>query len=116
MFDAFRVFLPYLIFAAGVWRLANNKPYRQLTLLAFVVPIIWGVFFTLCYILHSYLMDPMVDRNVLWIMAFWATFVAYIVEIIPYLILTIFKGDFKADSWKQLDSSPLDRSVTLPEN
>jgi len=44
MFDAIRVFVPYLLFAAGVWRLAANKPHRILMLIAFFAPIIWGLF------------------------------------------------------------------------
>ncbi len=115
MFDAFRVFVPYAIFAAVVWRMVKHRPYRQLVLFAFVIPIVWGVFFTLCYIVHSYLLDPMVDRNVLWMMAFWATFVAYIVEIIPFIVLMIFKGDFTAALRQGPPNAALDRHPSMPE-
>jgi hypothetical protein len=109
MFDAFRVFLPYLIFAAVIWKLVRDKTYRQLVLIAFVIPIVWGVFFTLCYIVHSYLMDPMVDKNVLWMMAFWATFVAYLIEVIPFIVLSVFKGDFASAASLASHAVPFDR-------
>jgi len=115
MLDAFRVFVPYFLFAAVMSKLARNKHFRQLTHMAFVMPIIWGFFFTLCYILHSYLMDPMVDRNVLWIMAFWATFVAYLIEVIPFVILTIFKNDFAPASGGRVAMASVDQYATVPE-
>lgn len=115
MFDAFRVFVPYLIFAAAIWKLVSNRPYRQLVLFAFAVPIVWGVFFTLCYIVHSYIMDPMVDKNVLWMMSFWATFVAYLVEIIPFLVLMIFKGDFASAMGQGTVDAALDKRPSMPE-
>jgi hypothetical protein len=96
LYNACRVFVPYLIFAAVVWKLASGKSYRLLIPLASVVPIVWGAFFTLFYILISYIMKRAIDAwYVLCIMAFWATVVAYLAEIIPFLILTIFKDDFK---------------------
>ena len=115
MFDAFRVFVPYFLFAAVMWKLAGNKHYRQLTLMAFAMPIVWGFFFTLCYILHSYLLDPMVDRTVLWIMAFWATLVAYFIEVIPFVVLTIFKNDFTPAVGGREALASLDQYSTIPE-
>ena len=92
--DALRVFAPYLIFSAAVWRMARNRPYRALIFLAFIVPIVWGIFFTLCYMPYSYFKEKMLDWYILCIMGFWATFVAYLAEIIPYLILATFKENF----------------------
>jgi hypothetical protein len=102
MYYAYRVFVPYLIFAAAVWKAANNRPYRILVLLASVVPIIWGVFFTLFYVLMSFIVQREVDEawHVLCIMAFWATVVGYLVEIIPFLLLAVFKDHFKTASQK----------------
>jgi hypothetical protein len=97
MFDAVRVFVPYLLFAAGVWRLAANKPHRILMLIAFFAPIIWGLFFTLCYLVNAFITDQVRDLNVLLMMAFWATLVAYLAEAIPHILLTIFKNDFKPE-------------------
>jgi len=97
MFDAIRVFVPYLLFAAGVWKLAAHKPHRVLILIAFVSPIVWGLFFTLCYLLNAIVTDQVRDLNVLLMMAFWATLVAYLAEAIPHIILTIFKNDFKPE-------------------
>lgn len=110
LFNAFRVFVPYLIFAAIVWKLARNKPYRLLAPLAALIPIVWGVFFTLFYMLISYIVERNVDQwHVLLIMAFWATVVAYLAELIPFLILTIFKEDFKHSEEHQIEGRPLDQ-------
>jgi pilus assembly protein TadC len=112
IFNACRVFVPYLIFAAVVWKLASEKPYRLLIPLASVVPIVWGFFFTLFYMLISYIFERSLDAwHVLCIMAFWATVVAYLAEIIPFLILTIFKDDFKSCEGKQIESTPLDQCL-----
>lgn len=101
LLNGYRVFVPYLIFTAAIWKLASNRPYRLLILMAFVVPIIWGVFFTLFYMLSAYMRERTTDEgHVLCIMAFWATLVGYLVEIIPFLILIIFKDNFKPDSRK----------------
>ncbi|MBA4373315.1 MAG: hypothetical protein C0402_10710 [Thermodesulfovibrio sp.] len=97
LYDAYRVFLPYFIFAALTWKLAARKPYRMLVLMAFVIPIIWGFFFTLCYIGHSYFKEGVIDWKVLCIMNFWATVAAYLFEVIPYVILLAFKNDFKSE-------------------
>ncbi len=97
MFDAVRVFVPYILFAFMVWRLAANKPYRVLILMAFVVPIIWGIFFMLCYLLNATITDQVRDLHILLIMAFWATVVAYLAEIIPLIVLAVFKNDFRAE-------------------
>jgi hypothetical protein len=110
LFNACRVFVPYLVFAAVVWKLASEKPYRLLIPLASVVPIVWGVFFTLFYMLISYIVERTVDPwYVLCIMAFWATVVAYLAEIIPFFILTIFKDDFRSGEGEQIESTPLDQ-------
>lgn len=98
LWNGYRVFVPYLIFTAAIWKLASNRPYRLLILMAFVVPIIWGVFFTLFYMLSAYIRERTTDEgHVLCIMAFWATLIAYLAEIIPFLILIIFKDNFKPD-------------------
>ncbi len=110
LFNACRVFVPYLIFAAIVWKLASEKPYRLLIPLAWIVPIVWGVFFTIFYMLVSYIVERAGSPwHVLCIMAFWATFVAYLAEIIPFLILTIFKDDFKSGEEKHIKSTPLNQ-------
>jgi len=95
--DAYRVFVPYFIFVAAVWKLADAKPYRILLILAFVIPIVWGFFFTLCYIGHSYFKEGVIDWKVLCIMDFWATVVAYLFELIPYVVFATFKNDFKSE-------------------
>jgi len=115
MFDALRVFVPYLIFAAAVWKLAKNKPYRTLVFLAFVVPIIWGIFFTLCYMPYSYFKEKLLDWYILCIMGFWATFVAYFAEVIPYVILVTFKDVFQDAPITNRPASPLDHSPASPE-
>jgi len=115
MSDALRVFVPYLIFAAAVWKLAKNKPYKTLIFLAFVVPIAWGFFFTLCYMPYSYFKEKMLDWYILCIMGFWATLVAYFAEVIPYLILVIFKGNFKDATINNGAASTLDYSPVSPE-
>ncbi len=115
MFDALRVFVPYLIFAAAVWRIARNKPYRALVFLAFVVPIVWGIFFTLCYMPYSYFKEKMLDWYILCIMGFWATFVAYLAEIIPYLILVTFKEHFTSQTEDDGSVSLLDQTPASPE-
>ncbi len=113
MFDAVRVFVPYLLFAAGVWKIAANKPHRILILIAFVAPILWGVFFTLCYLLNAIITDELRDLKVLLMMAFWATLVAYLAEAIPHIVLTIFKNDFKPEIAEELGSmSPAQEPVT----
>lgn len=116
MFDAVRVFVPYLLFAAGVWKLAANKPHRILILIAFVAPLIWGLFFTFCYLLNAIVTDQVRDLKVLLMMAFWATVVAYLAEAIPHIILTIFKNDFKPELSEEICSvSPVQQPVT-PES
>jgi hypothetical protein len=111
MFDAVRVFVPYLLFAAGVWKVAANKPHRILILIAFVAPIIWGLFFTFCYLLNAIVTDQVRDLKVLLMMAFWATVVAYLAEAIPHIVLTIFKNDFKPELSEELEKlSPAEQS------
>jgi hypothetical protein len=115
MLDALRVFVPYLIFAAAVWKLAKNKPYRTLVFLAFVVPIIWGIFFTLCYMPYSYFKEKLLDWYILCIMGFWATFVAYFAEVIPYVILITFKDVFQDAPMTNRAVPPLDHSPASPK-
>lgn len=113
MFDAVRVFVPYLLFAAGVWKLAAHRPHRVLILIAFVAPIVWGLFFTFCYLLNAIVTDQVRDLNVLLMMAFWATLVAYLAEAIPHIILTIFKNDFKPEVTEEIGSaSPAGQSLS----
>jgi hypothetical protein len=117
LFNAYRVFVPYLIFAAVIWKLARNKPYRLLVPLALIVPIVWGVFFTLFYMLMSYITERTIEKwFVLCIMAFWATVVAYLVEIIPLVFITIFKDDFASVHGKQIERAPLDHCPPLPKS
>ncbi len=116
LYNTYRVFVPYPIFAAFTWKVARNKPYRLLVLMAFVIPPIWGVFFTLFYILMALIRDQLVDKwYILCFMAFWATVIAYLLEIIPYFILMIFRNDFKPDSSKQTDEASLEQSPTSPK-
>jgi hypothetical protein len=116
MFDAVRVFVPYLLFAAGVWKLAANKPHRILILIAFVAPIIWGVFFTLCYLMNAIVTDEVRDLKVLLMMAFWATLVAYIAEAMPHIVLTIFKNDFKPEVIEETSSASAVQQPVTPES
>jgi len=115
LFDALRVFVPYLLFAAAVWRLAKNKPYRSLIVLAFVIPMVWGIFFTLCYMPYSYFKEKLLDWYILCIMGFWATFVAYFAEIIPYIILTAFRENFTSEAENNDAASTLDPAPATPE-
>ena len=110
VFDATRVFVPYLVFAAGVWKLVNNRTYGQLLFIAFVAPVLWGLFFLLCFVLSSFITKPDVDRTALWMMAFWATVVAYLAEIIPYTVLMTFKNDFKPAA-QQKEVSELQKDI-----
>jgi len=97
LYNGHHIFVPYLIFAAVIWNLVNNKPYGLLMFMAFIVPILWGFFFTLWYVLVTYIQDGSIeDLFVLSIMVFWATLVGFIFEIIPLLVLSKFKTKFKA--------------------
>jgi hypothetical protein len=117
LYDAYRVFVPYLIFALLIWKLARNRPYRLLLLMVFIVPIFWGVFFTFFYMAVSFIKDGIIDKwYILCIMAFWATVVAYLLEIIPYLILVIFKDDFRPDSWEKPERASLNQSPAVPKS
>ncbi|MBI5102645.1 MAG: hypothetical protein HZB33_12550 [Nitrospirae bacterium] len=102
--DGYQIFVPYLFFAAAVWKLADGKTYRKLIFMAFFVPIFWGGFFTLVYMAASFIKDRTVDRwHVLFMMAFWAMVVAYLFEIVPYLILNLFKNDFRPGHTEETD-------------
>ena len=97
LYNGHHIFVPYLIFAAVIWNLVNNKPYGLLMFMAFIVPILWGFFFTLWYVLATYIQDGSIeDWFVLSIMVFWATLVGFLFEIIPFLVLSKFKTKFKA--------------------
>jgi len=97
LFAAYPVFVPYLIFAAVVWKLADKKPYKQLVVTALIAPIIWGVFYTLSHMLQYYLKQRMMEPfSIIAIMAFWAIVAGYVVEAVPLLLLTIFKDDLKS--------------------
>lgn len=97
LYNGHHIFVPYLIFAAVIWNLVNNKPYGLLMFMAFMVPILWGFFFTLWYVLATYIQDgSREDWFVLSLMVFWATLVGFLFEIIPFLVLSKFKTKFKA--------------------
>ena len=97
LYNGHHIFVPYLIFAAVIWILVNNKPYGLLMFMAFIVPILWGFFFTLWYVLATYIQDgSREDWFVLSLMVFWATLVGFLFEIIPFLVLSKFKTKFKA--------------------
>jgi hypothetical protein len=97
LFAAYPVFIPYFIFAAVVWKLADKKPYKQLVVTALIAPLIWGVFYTLSHMLQYYIKQRMMEPfSIVAIMAFWATLAGYVVEAVPLLVLTIFKDDLKS--------------------
>jgi hypothetical protein len=97
LYNGHHIFVPYLIFVAVIWNLVNNKPYGLLMLMAFLVPILWGFFFTFWYIVVTYIQDGSVENLfVLSIMVFWATVAGYLFEIIPLWVLSKFKTRFKA--------------------
>ena len=97
LYNGHHIFLPYIIFAAAIWKLVNNKTYGLLMVMAFVVPILWGCFFTLWYVVVTYMLEGNIETwFVLAIMAFWATFVGFLCEAIPFWILSKFKEKFKA--------------------
>jgi len=117
LYEGYRILIPYLIFAAVVWRLAANRPYRVLMLMAFTVPLVWGIFFTLFYMATAFIKDNTIDRwYILVIMAFWATVIGYLFEVIPYIILSIFKQDFKDGPPEQAGDVQLSDSHSLPGN
>lgn len=97
LYNGHHVFVPYLIFAVVIWNLVSNKPYGLLMFMSFIVPILWGFFFTLWYVLATYIQDGSIETwFVLSIMVFWATLVGFLFEIIPFLVLSKFKTKFKA--------------------
>jgi hypothetical protein len=84
-----------------------------LILIAFAAPIVWGIFFTLCYLLNAIVTDQVRDLKVLLMMAFWATVVAYLAEAIPHIVLTIFKNDFKPEAAEEFGgASPAEQSLS----
>ena len=97
LYNGHHIFVPYLIFAAVIWKLVSNKPYGLLMFMAFIVPILWGFFFTLWYVLVSYIQHGSIETwFVLSIMVFWATFVGFLFELIPLYVLSKLKTKFKA--------------------
>lgn len=98
LYTAYRVFIPYFIFAGVLWKVAGRKSYRSLILLASVIPMVWGVFFVLFYIVMAILRGDTIEPwYILAIMAFWATVVGYLLELIPLLVLNMLKDTFKPD-------------------
>jgi len=97
LYNGHHIFVPYLIFAAVIWKLVSNKPYGLLMFMAFIVPILWGFFFTLWYVLVTYIQHRSIETwFVLSIMVFWATFVGFLFELIPLYVLNKLKTKFKA--------------------
>jgi len=97
LYNGHHIFVPYLIFAAVIWKLVSNKPYGLLMFMAFIVPILWGFFFTLWYVLVTYIQHGSRETwFVLSIMVFWATFVGFLFELIPLYVLNKLKTKFKA--------------------
>ena len=113
--DAYRVFVPYLVFAAGVWQLSKNRPYRTLMAMASIIPIIWGGFFSFFYMLYIYGKEGFIDWFVVSVMAFWAALVAYLFEFIPFLVLVIFKNNLEPEEMRNHKTSPLGHSPTAPQ-
>jgi hypothetical protein len=96
--ESYPIFVPYGIYAAVLWKAVNKKPFRQLVLIALVAPIPWGLFYTLFHIAYQYLREHIIAQfSVLLIMTFWAVLVGYVAEIIPLILLTIFKDDFSRE-------------------
>ncbi len=115
LYNAYRVFVPYLIFAAALWRLAHRKPYRWLVLMAAVIPVIWAIFFVFVFLISSLVVTGTMEKwYVLLIMSFWAMVVAYLVELIPFILLVIFKEDFKSDDGTEPDSFETRLSESRP--
>ena len=97
LYNGHHIFLPYMLFTVVMWKLVDNKPYGLLMFMAFAVPILWGCFFTVWYVVVSYLLTGNIESwFVLVIMAFWAAFVGYLCEVIPFWVIRRFKENFKA--------------------
>ena len=97
LYNGHHIFLPYLIFAVVIWKLVSNKPYGLLMFMAFIVPILWGFFFTLWYVVATYIQQRSIETwFVLSIMVFWATFVGFLFELIPLYVLSKLKTKLKA--------------------
>ena len=98
LYNGYHIFVPYLIFAAVIWRLVSNKPYGMLMLMAFIVPILWGFFFTLWYVMAIYIQDRSIETLfVLSILVFLATLAGFLFELVPFWILSKLKTKFKAN-------------------
>jgi hypothetical protein len=92
-----RIFIPYIVYAALIWKLVSNKPYGLLMFMSFIVPILWGLFFTVWYVIATYIQEGTIEAlNVLLIMILWATLAGFLFEIIPFWILRKFKTRFRA--------------------
>jgi hypothetical protein len=97
LYNGHHIFVPYIIFAVVIWKVVSKKPYGLLMVMAFIVPILWGFFFTLWYVVATYIQDRSVEAwYILLIMVFWATVVGFLFEVIPFLILSKLKTKFKA--------------------
>ncbi|HEX8949901.1 MAG TPA: hypothetical protein VF790_13110 [Dissulfurispiraceae bacterium] len=95
---AYPVFVPYLIFAALLWKWSAGKPYKQLLLIASIAPLMWGPFYTLAHMLQFFIKERAFEQcSVACIIFFWATVAGYIVEAVPLAILAIFRNDFRPD-------------------
>jgi hypothetical protein len=113
LYTAYRVFVPYLLFGAVVWRLARDKPYRVLAAMASFIPIAWGLFFTLFYVVMTLIAGESIERwYIPGIMAFWAIIVAYLLELLPFLVLSIFREHFRDGSQEAHLHGP---SKSLPQ-
>src|SRR5574340_886160 len=74
LYNGYHIVVPYLIFTLVIWKWVSNKTFGFLMLMAFVVPILWGFFFTVWYLLVSYIQKGSLEQwFVLLIMVFWAT-------------------------------------------
>ncbi len=97
LYDSCPIFVPYALFAALVWRLAKGRSFRQLIMIAFIAPIVWGIFYVFSHMVQFYIKEHIVEGwFVLAVIFFWAAVVGYLIEIIPLAILVIFKDDFKS--------------------
>lgn len=105
MSQAHRVLVPYVIFAGFIWKTASRKGFRDLVCLAAFIPLVWGVFFTFFYVIVSFIAERTIEKwYILGIMAFWATLAGYVMELIPFIILNVFKNDFKPDTLNPSES------------
>lgn len=96
LFEAYPIFLPYIVFTAIMWKISDNKPFSRLVLIALIAPLVWGLFYAFSYVVQYYIKEQMTTQwFVLLIMVFWATVAGYILEAVPLLVLVIFKDNFR---------------------